>query len=1065
MRRVASADSKHRRSPLAAKPFPEIIQKAPKSYNAFLKTSSATWQPFSGVPQPGLPAPVKGVKQTRPNTQYTDEDRGGTHQSLPKVVESQRDEDLVEMGETDMEMAAQSGEAMPVDIAALQSIQNDLLESVHLELVDFMSELKTNITQATVEIKRDVIAENRKEMMQVKSEFAQFRNEIEKSGSQSSRSINELTAMRDEFRSTSSSVLSEIQKSATATVSEIQKSKLQEEDLKTVFERMDALQSILDALQSNMDVNVCARIDQLSTKVDSTLVPPVLQKLDDVQAKILEDTLEAIDAIKELEAEQVRTQEADLAAVRKSMHALTNSNDLTTVLEQTKVEFTILKKMLKPADLFKCVLDRMDTVQTTVISQVSAELTGVLQSVKGEIDKLVTSTTTTTTNLESKIESSAAALDTKMTTELDPVIKMVTVLDFKLDEKQKQLEAQSDMNCSSILKAIENVRVKEEDLLPVMNKIEVLKQEIDFTPVLETINSLQSKVTNPGFLAPVMSRVDEVQSGIASLGNDVGGEFRRAIEAIHDTKVRDEDFVPVLKQIDALGMKLVDTLKLDVSFLDPLVKKISVTQTELREHTTAETQKLLESMLSIPEPVIQKISSLQSITEQSIGTVQQSIGNIQSNQVKVLPVLEKINVQCEAVRGDVSKQVLQVKENLRPVLEKLDVVVDASFFSPVISKMNAVEREMNAAQTATVAQTRKTFDEIAERLQAGLLQRMTNVDLNLDPVLQRIDSMKVDTEFCLPVLNRIDAMQVAVLGLTRKELRPTLDVLNASIEKLKTREADLSTVQRKISDLKLSVGVELKPVIERLESLKVEGFLPVLNGLAGLKSDGIVPILDRLERLNADGVVPVLRHLDALKSDGMGPVLQQLDALKTAGAPVLPALQKVDAMLSGPLTEALVRCKIQESDFAPVIQRLETKKLHDAEDFHKVLKCIHGLKSDLVNVSPTLTKIQEAQQAVAVHLQKKDQVADLKTLVNRIEILRSKVDFMPLSQRLDAMNRSLGSLSQVINKIDASTQMSILAQNGADMKPVLEALEKIKVLDADLGPVIHKIDTLVSTMN
>jgi len=63
------------------------------------------------------------------------------------------------------------------------------------------------------------------------------------------------------------------------------------------------------------------------------------------------------------------------------------------------------------------------------------------------------------------------------------------------------------------------------------------------------------------------------------------------------------------------------------------------------------------------------------------------------------------------------------------------------------------------------------------------------------------------------------------------------------------------------------------------------------------------------------------------------------------------------------------------------------------------------------------------------------------------------------------MNRSLGSLSQTVNKIDVSTQISILAQNGADMRPVLEALEKIKVLDADLGPVIKKIDTLVSTLN
>jgi hypothetical protein len=220
------------------------------------------------------------------------------------------------------------------------------------------------------------------------------------------------------------------------------------------------------------------------------------------------------------------------------------------------------------------------------------------------------------------------------------------------------------------------------------------------------------------------------------------------------------------------------------------------------------------------------------------------------------------------------------------------------------------------------------------------------------------------------------------------------------------------------------------------------------------------PVIERIQALKAEGFTPVLERLDAMKADGFAAVLHQLDALQATTAGVVRQADVLQATTAG---------VVRKVDLVPLIQSIDAHRQCDIEMFHSVSQLVDNLAP-----TPNVGQVQERRVTFGQaqgNVQNNDQAQgnaqnkDLKLLMLKMEGLKSKIDFTPVLQRIDTMNRSLGSLSQVVNKVDASVQMSILAQGGADMRPVLEALEKIKGLDADLGPVIKRIDTIVSTLN
>lgn len=437
---------------------------------------------------------------------------------------------------------------------------------------------------------------------------------------------------------------------------------------------------------------------------------------------------------------------------------------------------------------------------------------------------------------------------------------------------------------------------------------------------------------------------------------------------------------------------------------------------------------------------------------------------------------------------DAIQKVKVREEDFGPVLLKIEALKDTINFDPVLQRINTLKLDegfltpvlnmIESMKASILAQTSANFGTVLELIDKSKVRDdhfrpvLSVIDsikdtINFAPVLHRIDSLKVDSEFCLPVLNKIDAMQVAVLAQTRRELKPVLENLQSAIEKTKVREADLGSVLRRLNTF--VAPVDVAPVLECIRSLKADPdfFSPVLHRMDTVQakiieqSTNMRPALEAIQntlKSNPDSNL-VLDRIDALqRNTDLTPLLQCINAVKaTLDSEFLsPVFDKIDALQ---VAEIRTEMKVQ--------MRAETTRVLDT-------------------VLSSINKVEARQQDLSGALETKDAT-------------QSKIDFGPVLQHIDNLKMDSALLSEITKKIEALRSASVSGQGAAEQrsedirkkvnailkkvdemqasrdaspsqvkaeqKIVLEAVEKIKLLEAGLNPAIQRIESLVGHLN
>eukprot|EP00746_Dinoflagellata_sp_MGD_P158825 gnl/MRDRNA2_/MRDRNA2_86563_c0_seq2.p1 gnl/MRDRNA2_/MRDRNA2_86563_c0~~gnl/MRDRNA2_/MRDRNA2_86563_c0_seq2.p1 ORF type:complete len:1137 (-),score=254.68 gnl/MRDRNA2_/MRDRNA2_86563_c0_seq2:173-3583(-) len=743
------------------------------------------------------------------------------HNDKPKTHDNLLDMRMTKKKSRTFQSDLSPSNDLMVDGEFLQGIQSDLTDRIeklrkdnNASIGNFQSEVKQNMAQlvenfvqVTGEMQKKALAESRQEISKIHVNLERLKSERTE-GQQSAKSepstsyrisASQLNAMHDDLRSLFQDTATQILSGVRSEIYQLQT--IRRMEFTPIVNKIDVLEQRVDSKVDSSTKSLTERVDRLHSKVDSSIkslmdqvdqVPgslaPRLNKIDEVQESVLSGVL--------------KMSEVDLSPVLQALEGLEAVQDsvLKTVLQSSGEQ---KDQNSKVQIQLEAVLQR-SREQTNDNSKVQEQNVDAHLYANDGVEKILQ-------QIKTQQEEQMEAFDSKIDKHLDPIVQKLGILGPKLETTQENLLAQANSTHQSlqqqiemklpnkdfILQAVENVKVREQDFLPVMNKIDALSLDslggqLDASPAPQQVAPLK---LDASCLDPVVEKMEAIQ---ASIMKQKDAEVKNILEQV--AKIGD--------LLDPLQAAMIFQTNTDVkTVLEHMLKVADILDPShpgMIQQTNAEIKSVLEQVMKIgdlldpglrcPDPdVMNRIDSLDA-------SVQQSIKALSTDKDWLSPILSKLETLCGTISATMDKELVQIRESVQ------NARVGEKEFDPSLSQ-NLSQIDVLEKNTSELHRVVEAMEKLKVH-EEDLLPVTRRIDILDSKLEQQIATLKSDVSFLNPVNEKIGELQAATLKQIGSEFETLLDsvqkVPGPIIERIDSLDSGL---QNQISGLKTDQGL------------------------------------------------------------------------------------------------------------------------------------------------------------------------------------------------------------------------------------------------------------------